>query len=187
MQLPLFPLPVFLLPGGKTKLRIFEPRYLRMVSETLKSGSGFGLCGKEKGMDDALYPIGTRVEIYDFENLSCNLLCISILGKDRFEINSFQTDDDGLYIGDVDPIQNWPKQPVTSENRGVADALIIAMDHHPIFSQLNQPHQLNDLVWVCLRWLEILPLPIEQKQQIFTHLEPETVLQLVGEVIKSKD
>jgi len=40
VTLPIFPLPVFLLPGGVTKLRIFEPRYLKMVS-TASSGQGF--------------------------------------------------------------------------------------------------------------------------------------------------
>ena len=32
IELPLFPLSIFLLPGGITRLRIFEPRYLKMVA-----------------------------------------------------------------------------------------------------------------------------------------------------------
>ncbi len=32
VNLPIFPLPVFLLPKGVTRLRIFEERYLKMVA-----------------------------------------------------------------------------------------------------------------------------------------------------------
>jgi hypothetical protein len=35
MQLPLFPLDVFLLPGERTKLHIFEPRYKQLIKDCL--------------------------------------------------------------------------------------------------------------------------------------------------------
>ena len=44
MKIPLFPLNVVLFPEGEIKLRIFEPRYLDMVSNCLKNDSGFGIC-----------------------------------------------------------------------------------------------------------------------------------------------
>ncbi|HLA74912.1 MAG TPA: LON peptidase substrate-binding domain-containing protein, partial [Gammaproteobacteria bacterium] len=36
--IPLFPLHTVLFPGGLLSLRIFEPRYLDMVSNCMKSG-----------------------------------------------------------------------------------------------------------------------------------------------------
>ena len=64
MRLALFPLSVFLLPDGITRLRIFEPRYKRLVSQAMSSGEGFGLCLPKEA--NSLYNIGTRVEIYNF-------------------------------------------------------------------------------------------------------------------------
>ena len=56
-------------------LRIIEPRYLRMLSE--EQGLGFGLCTlgepRETG-GTPLMPIGTRVEIIDFDWLRNNFV-----------------------------------------------------------------------------------------------------------------
>ncbi len=71
MQLGLFPLPLFLLPGGITKLRIFEPRYVRLVKESMANNQGFVLAMKE---GDELCPYGTHVDIIDFETLPMGYL-----------------------------------------------------------------------------------------------------------------
>jgi Lon protease-like protein len=42
-QLPIFPLPVVLLPGMLLPLHIFEPRYRKMLSDCLESNKLFGL------------------------------------------------------------------------------------------------------------------------------------------------
>ena len=44
MKRAIFPLPVFILPEGATKLRIFEQRYLDMVKEAAKDNTGFVVC-----------------------------------------------------------------------------------------------------------------------------------------------
>ena len=44
MQIPLFPLNVVLFPEGELKLRIFEPRYIHMVSDCLRNDTGVGVC-----------------------------------------------------------------------------------------------------------------------------------------------
>ena len=41
--IPLFPLSTVLFPEGPLPLRVFEPRYLDMVSRCLRSDSGFGV------------------------------------------------------------------------------------------------------------------------------------------------
>ena len=43
-SLPLFPLHGVLVPGAALDLRIFERRYLDMVGECGRKGSGFGVC-----------------------------------------------------------------------------------------------------------------------------------------------
>ncbi|MFI4920283.1 MAG: LON peptidase substrate-binding domain-containing protein, partial [Gammaproteobacteria bacterium] len=43
-EIPLFPLQTVLYPGGPLSLRIFETRYLDMVSRCLKQEQGFGVC-----------------------------------------------------------------------------------------------------------------------------------------------
>ena len=43
-SLPLFPLHTVLVPGAALELRIFERRYLDMVRDCGRGGSGFGVC-----------------------------------------------------------------------------------------------------------------------------------------------
>jgi Lon protease-like protein len=43
MNIPLFPLQTVLFPGGPLSLRIFERRYLDMISECLRSNQLFGI------------------------------------------------------------------------------------------------------------------------------------------------
>lgn len=42
-DIPLFPLSAHLLPGGRMSLRIFEPRYTRMIKQACATDSGFVL------------------------------------------------------------------------------------------------------------------------------------------------
>ncbi|MEH6452600.1 MAG: peptidase S16, partial [Psychromonas sp.] len=66
MRIALFPLPIFILPGGKTRLTIFEPKYKRLVSESMSTGNGFGICSpNQQTISDN--NIGTRVKIFDFD------------------------------------------------------------------------------------------------------------------------
>ena len=53
MQIPLFPLNVVLFPEGELKLRIFEPRYIDMVSDCLRNDTGFGVCLIQEDKDDS--------------------------------------------------------------------------------------------------------------------------------------
>ncbi len=43
MNIPLFPLNTVVFPEGELPLRLFEPRYIDMVSECLRNDSGFGV------------------------------------------------------------------------------------------------------------------------------------------------
>ena len=61
MQLSIFPLRLNLLPDGVLPLRVFEPRYLRMIAESAKRGMGLCLLGKaQDGGFSPLLAIGTR-------------------------------------------------------------------------------------------------------------------------------
>ena len=72
-DLPLFPLPTVLVPGAALGLRVFEPRYLDLVSECGRKGSGFGICLLMDGDEGeqtsaaAAAAFGTEALIEDFD------------------------------------------------------------------------------------------------------------------------
>src|SRR5687768_15209514 len=98
--LPLFPLNTVLFPGGPLRLRIFEPRYLDMVSRCMRESSSFGVAliteGKEAGGTARTTGVGTTARIVDFERLDDGLLGITARGEQRFTIEDVRTQSDGL-------------------------------------------------------------------------------------------
>ena len=87
---PLFPLNSVLFPGGMLPLRIFEPRYLDMVSECMRSDSCFGVClirdGKEVVKAASCFDIGTLARIVDWDQRDDGLLGITVKGESRVRI-----------------------------------------------------------------------------------------------------
>lgn len=103
MQLPLFPLHSLLMPGGQLPLRIFEPRYLDMVSECFRQSSHFGVCqireGSEVGVAAMPYPNGTLVHIVDWDKGSDGLLNVLVEGQQKFSVQSMNVMTDDLLMG----------------------------------------------------------------------------------------
>src|SRR3569623_2221748 len=92
LHLPLFPLNSVLFPGGVLPLRIFEPRYMEMVSVCMKEQSGFGvsliLSGKEVGEAATTYEVGALVYIIEWDQRDDGLLGITVHGPRRFRIHA---------------------------------------------------------------------------------------------------
>ena len=113
-NISLFPLHTVLYPEGRMPLRIFEPRYLDMVSECMKTGSGFGVClikqGSETDPAATCFNVGTYAEIIDFSQQADGLLTITVQGKRRFRVLQTALRSNNLLTGEI----AW----VTSEQSG---------------------------------------------------------------------
>ena len=108
MQLAIFPLRLNLLPDGVLPLRIFEPRYMRMIAESSRRGMGLCLLGKSlDGGYSPLLTVGTRVEIIDFDLLADNTLSVTLKGVERFKIHAMEVEPDGLLSAEVQLLPGW--------------------------------------------------------------------------------
>jgi len=89
---PLFPLHTVLFPGGPLPLRIFEARYLDMVSDCLKRDRGFGVVlieqGREVGEAASCHEVGTLARIIDWDKRDHGLLEIICQGVNYSNFNS---------------------------------------------------------------------------------------------------
>lgn len=183
MKLPLFPLPICLLPEGYTQLRIFEPRYKRLVAESLKTGQGFGLCmTTEDGK--TIHPLGTLVHIIDFQTLADGTLGISIQGNQRFKLNHLKIESDGLKRGDITLIANWPAVPIATDERYLSQMLQNILKEYPQHLQHYQAERFEDIAWVCQRWLEILPVQTVEKYACINSQDHTMARNLLRAMIK---
>lgn len=88
--LDLFPMGTTLFPYQTLPMRIFEPRYLKMVGRCHKEDEPFGIClieeGPEVGPPAIPFHTGTTAVIQSFYRVTDNLYFITIKGNRRFKI-----------------------------------------------------------------------------------------------------
>lgn len=96
MELPIFPLGTVLLPHMPLPLRVFEPRYLTMLSTILEAEEpAFGIVlierGQEVGGDDVRMNIGTIAHVVDVGSDETGVLLL-VEGRERFVVDEWLED-----------------------------------------------------------------------------------------------
>ena len=108
MKISLFPLQTILFPGGPLSLRVFERRYLDMVSSCMASDQLFGIIlNKPSSTNDInnFSKIGTLAQIVDWDQGSDGVLGLKVIGKERFILTSHYTDENGLNMGEIEILE----------------------------------------------------------------------------------
>jgi Lon protease-like protein len=176
IEMPLFPLASVLFPGGQLHLRIFEPRYLDLVRECTRYGTGFGVClildGQEAGVSATPAAIGTIARIRDFHRDEDGLLGIVAEGGPRFRVARSRVRADGLMRGDAEVWPGEPELPVPVEFallQTILERLIETMA--PQWRHV--PHSAyDDASWLGFRLAELLPLDVSEQQLMLELNDP---------------
>ena len=184
---PLFPLSAHLLPGGRMSLRIFEPRYVRMVKEACAQQTGIGICMLNafgnKDKNEHIYPVGTMATIEDFTLLEDGLLGITVQGQRCFRIEQVSTESDELRVGRCRWLDEWAC-PLSGETISPMDRrLKEVFEKYPDVSQLYPEPKFDDPVWVIYRWLELLPVNAEHKQQLLQEKDCSSALKYLSQLV----
>ncbi|MBE7369752.1 LON peptidase substrate-binding domain-containing protein [Ramlibacter pallidus] len=195
-SLPLFPLGAVLFPDGLLSLRVFEVRYLDMISKCHKAGAPFGVVSltqgsevRQPGMQEAFSQVGTLATIHEFENPQAGLMLVRAKGAQRFRITASDQLKHGLWVADVESIPADLSVPVPEDLQPTAEALhrlIQSLQLKPDQAgpmPLLPPWKLDDCGWVANRWCELLPLPVALKQRLMELDNPLVRLELVSDVL----
>jgi Lon protease-like protein len=180
----LFPLNLVLFPGGLLALRIFEPRYLRMVSECLRQQQPFVVAaivdGPEAGGAAETASCGTLARIIDWEQLEDGLLGLWCEGEEAVTLDGVQTEPDNLLrVAVVRRAESAP-QPLPTQFGWMAELLDELLQRiGPPYDRLSLRHPGAD--HVSARLTELLPLPLAEKQRLFEMPDPvERLRRLAG-------
>jgi len=175
VTIPLFPLNSVLFPGGPLKLRIFEARYVDMISRCMREGTCFGVAmiveGSEAGGSARTVEIGTAARIVDFEKLPDGLLGITALGDRSFVIEAVSRQADALNVAEV----RWLPAEESVAVPADCDYLVQLLQHAlPQLAPLYDytPVAYEDASWVGARLVELLPLPMTEKQRCLEMRDP---------------
>jgi Lon protease-like protein len=123
-HLPLFPLPLVMLPNEVLPLHIFEERYRQMVKDVAEDRNMFGIVLFEPEGSYAERPatgsVGCVAEIKETETFPdgrSNLLTVGVV---RFRLNEYVESGDPYFVGDVeyfedDPVDEDQIEPLASD------------------------------------------------------------------------
>jgi Lon protease-like protein len=187
LTIPLFPLHTVLFPGGRLPLRIFEPRYLDMISHCVKTESPFGVClidnGGEAGKAARPRDIGTLATVTDWNRLPDGLLGVIAEGGTRFCLRSTTVERNQLLTGQIALIPDDTLADVPSDSLELVELLKhLIKETSPSYSVSED--KFDDAAWIGFRLAEVLPLEPGFKQQLLEMSSPIDRLQLLHEVVE---
>ena len=185
-DVPLFPLRAVLFPGGPLPLRVFEPRYLNMVSCCLREDRHFGVLLIRQSLETGpaqMYNFGTLARIVDWYQGSDSILGITVLGEDRFRTLETRVQDDGLYIGTIQKLPASRDVELPSEYQPLADMLESILQSVSSQYEALETH-FDDASWVGIRLAELLPITLEHKQKCLEIADPIERLVLIRSLLK---
>lgn len=179
-SLPLFPLRTVLVPGGALGLRIFETRYLDMVRDCGRSGTGFGVClildGHEAGAPATPAAVGTEARIEDFDTTPDGLLSLRVRGTRRFRVRRTRVRADGLILGEVDWCAPDPDDPLRPEHALLGDVLRQTLERTGDGAIDIPQARFDDAAWVGWRLAELLALDDATRQALLQEDDPHARL-----------
>ena len=109
IKIPLFPLNIIVLPYEKVPLHIFEPRYKKMISESIKNDTPFGIVLNNNGSVDSIgCSLNVTKILKHYKNGEYDLIAT---GEKCFQIIDKVKKND-LWIGSIEYIAN----PITEDN-----------------------------------------------------------------------
>lgn len=185
-NIPLFPLNTVLFPDGPLPLRVFEPRYLGMVSRCLREDAEFGvvliLNGGDTG-DVETSDVGTLARITDWYQGSDGILGITARGTRQFRLHGVSRQADGLYLGEVELLPEAVHHPLPEEFQPMATLLAsVINDLGRLYDAIEKRY--DDAAWVARRLAEIVPMSPADKQRCLELTDPVELLQYLRPMLR---
>jgi len=192
--LPLFPLGTVLFPGALLSLRIFEARYLDLMSRCLRDKTPFGvICirqGTEVGRDRIdCEAVGTLATLDEVDAEQPGILKVRCTGGRRFRTRgALRQLDDGLWVAAADLVPDDPARMPGPAMLQTVQALAGAIKALAAQGRVPfaEPYRLDDAGWVANRWCELLPVSLAAKQKLMELDDPVIRLSLVDGFLRDK-
>ena len=193
ITVPLFPLRIVLFPAGRHDLQIFERRYIDMVTESLKSGTPFGICSIEAGTgvraadtQHSVNRIGTLARIIDWNQLDNGLLGITIEGTTKFRVEDcWEADSDLLMakvvLSECDTLDSEPM--AYGDDFAELVEVLRGLEQHPLVAEKNFAIDYDNLWHIGWYLSELIPMSEPSRQALLELDDPraraESLMQLL--------
>ena len=195
-EISLFPLQLVMFPGGRLDMQIFERRYIDLVTQCMRTETGFGICLLKNGMETVqagtpqkIHRTGTYANIIDWDQLPNGLLGITVEGSAKFNIEDCWQAQSGVLTANVAFSENDSvgKQmiPIDDDFTPLTQ-LLQNLESHPLVEQKNLIIDYDNLWDLGWRLAELIPVENAKRQDLLEMDDPweriENIEQLVSEL-----
>lgn len=188
VELPLFPLPVVLYPTTVMPLQIFEPRYLRMVKESLQNQTGFVIVQslpeeRIKDGDRAFCLVGCYARVLDWHPQANDMLGIEVEGQFKVRIHDYRAEKDNLLVAQCEPIEE-PSGVLVAEKYQLLVKLAKELEEHPMVETFDIEIDYRDAAQVGYLLAELLPFTPAEKQLLLESDDPLLRLEAIQSLLQ---
>ena len=174
-SMPLFPLNIVAVPKERIPLHIFEPRYKRMIKDSIKTGDPFGIVLKD---DKGVKSIGCSVKIIRvLKEHPTGEYDIIVQGQQCFRIKDKVQENNQLWIGNVTYLEDQESAP--------ADLLEKTRDqylHILLKLGLNEDMERHMSKGRSFDFIEFINLPNKIKQQLIETNDENQRLEIITRI-----
>ena len=188
--IPVFPLSgVIFFPKTNLPLNIFEPRYLTLIDDCIKSNKYMGMI-QSKGNTSDLYSVGCLGKITEHTKTKDGRVLINLTGINRFEIKS-EINNDKIYREFEVSYEKF------SEDQGLIKKQTVMVERiKEIYEKTKIFFKKNGLLlnWVEFEKLDedqkintlamIAPISNEEKQMILESVHVESRTKVLSKIIE---
>ena len=189
-RIPVFPLSgIIFFPKTNLPLNIFEPRYLTLVNDCIKSNKYMGMIQVNKS-SSKVYSIGCLGKVTEFKKTKDGRILVNLTGISRFEIKS-EINNDKIYrefevtykkfSGDLEKEKKqtllnikineiFQKTKIFFKKNG----LLLNWNE---FEKLDQDQKINTLAMIA-------PISNEEKQMILESIHVDSKTKVLSEIIE---
>ena len=186
-DLPLFLLHAVLFPSGRLNVRVFEKRYVDMVTACLKTNQPFGVClikrGNEVGPAAEPQDVGTIAQVVHCDMEQAGILQVVAKGATRFRVKSTSLRKDQLVVAEAEQLPEIGG-PMPERHGRLVEALRHVLQQSGENSFFPPPCW-DEAAWVSGRLVELLPLPLGLKQALLELDDIEMRLDVLAEFFPS--
>jgi len=192
--MPMFPLGSVLLPAMPLPLRIFEPRYLKLLGDLMGSENPeFGVVlierGAEVGGDDQRMKLGTIASVMNIGTTE-EFYGLESVGTQRFKVTTWLPDDPyPLAVIELIPDLIWDDALLESKNQlevRVRQLLAFASE----FTNLQFGADIalsNDPIEACWQLAGILPIGELDQLDLLSSESTEELISRTNEIVTTAD
>ena len=174
-NIPLFPLNIVALPKEKIPLHIFEPRYKRMIKNSIKSGDPFGIVFQDK---EGFKSIGCSVKIISvIKEYPTGEFDIIVEGQNCFHIQNKIQENDNLWIGTISFFKD-EKQI----NQNLLDKIKDQYLHILLKLGINEDMERHINKKRSFDFIEFINLPNKIKQELLEENQENNRLKIISKL-----